>query len=354
MKPTFPDVQIAPHNYRLPRDESTVSSSDEQMSAIAQASRHQSARSSSVDAIPAFGGRKHLTQLELCARITEAAEAWLAKSPSPQTRDSYGRDLQAFLIWVGISAGQLERLVSIRPHQVAAWRDHLRERGLGNAAIVRKITVLRSLFSYLQTYGYTGANPAHSDFVQAPAVPRDGKTVGLTPEDCRRLLEAPDPSTPVGIRDRAILGTLAYSACRVGELARLRVGDYREAGGHKILEVFGKGGKERRIPLHAEAFERLEAWLGVAGLRDDLDGPLFRATRSVRGQGRDGFRATPLSKRAVQALLKRYARAIGLDPAVTVHSLRVTALTTARERGADIIDLQDFAGHSDPQTTLTY
>ncbi len=65
--------------------------------------------------------------------------------------------------------------------------------GLTNSSIRRKLTVLRSLFSYLQTYGYVGANPAHSDFVAAPAAPRDGKTVGLTPEECRRLLDAPRP-----------------------------------------------------------------------------------------------------------------------------------------------------------------
>lgn len=140
----------------------------------------------------------------------------------------------------------------------------------------------------------------------------------------------------------------------MGELIRLRIRDYRESGGHKVLELFGKGGKERRVPLHPECFERIESWLDCAGSRDQSDLALFTATTTARGQGRDGFKPTPLSKRAVQALVKRYARAVGLDPAVTVHSLRVTALTTARERGADIIDLQDFAGHSDPRTTLTY
>jgi integrase/recombinase XerD len=70
--------------------------------------------------------------------------------------------------------------------------------------------------------------------------------------------------------------------------------------------------------------------------------------------GRDGFRTKPMSTRAVEKLIARYVEALGLDPNVTVHSLRVTALTTARERGSDIIDLQDFAGHADPRTTLTY
>jgi integrase/recombinase XerD len=167
-------------------------------------------------------------------------------------------------------------------------------------------------------------------------------------------LNAADRGTPTGIRDAAILAVLAYSACRVGELVTLRVGDYKSAGGHKVLEVYGKGGKERRVPLHPEAFERLETWLEAAGIGDDLAGPLFRPPRSARGQGKDGFRRQRLGRRGVQRLVERYVRRLGLDPSVTVHSLRVTALTTARERGADVIDLQDFAGHADPRTTLTY
>lgn len=216
------------------------------------------------------------------------------------------------------------------------------------------MTALRSLFSYLQTYGYTGANPAHSKFVDTPPVPRDGKTVGLSPQECRRLLDAPDSSTPVGIRDRAILATLAYSACRVGEIARIRVGDLKKATGHNIVEVHGKGGKERHVPLHPEAVERVEEWMEVAGIRRDLAGPLFRAVATARGLGRDGFLSKPLTRRGIQYLVKRYAKSIHLDPAVTVHSFRVTALTTARERGVDIVDLQDFAGHASPSTTLAY
>ena len=107
------------------------------------------------------------------------------------------------------------------------------------------------------------------------------------------------------------------------------------------------------MPLHAEAVERVEAWLEVNNLRES-SGPLFRAAKTARGRGTDGFREQPLSRRAAQYLVARYVRKLGLDPNVTVHSFRVTALTTARERGADIVDLQDFAGHADPRTTLTY
>ncbi len=304
--------------------------------------------------IPAFAGAGELTEFDFRSRMADAIQAWLLRSPSSQTRDCYRRDLRTFLKFAEIPAKNPEKLTAVRPSVVAAYRDRLREKGLGNAAIVRKLTVIRSLFSYLTTYGYTGANPAHSKFVDAPKIPRDGKTIGLSPTDCRRLLEAPDPLTPAGIRDRAILTVLAYSACRVGELSRLRVRDYREHSGHKILEVQGKGGKERRIPLHAEAFECIEQWLDAASLHEDLTGPLFRGTLTARGRGRDGFKQTHMSRRAIQALVKHYVLEIGLEPAVTVHSFRVTALTTARERGADIIDIQDFAGHSDPRTTLAY
>ena len=221
------------------------------------------------------------------------------------------------------------------------------------------MTALRSLFSYLQTYGYTGANPAHGKFVTAPAVPRDGKTVGLSEADCRTLLDAPQARSarmgslcPVGMRDQAMLAVLAYSGCRVGELVRLRVRDFKTSGEHRILNITGKGGKERITPLHLEAVEKLAAWLRVLG--DDPAGPLFPGMKSSRGKGQDGFRTKPMTTRAAQKLIDRYVRVLGLDPNVTVHSLRVTALTTARERGSDIIDLQDFAGHADPRTTLTY
>jgi integrase/recombinase XerD len=107
------------------------------------------------------------------------------------------------------------------------------------------------------------------------------------------------------------------------------------------------------VPLHPEAAERLEAWLDVAGIRDDSAGAIFRPLAAARGNGQKGFIPRPLARRAVQKLVAAYVRRLKLDPNVTVHSLRVTALTTARELGSDIIDLQDFAGHADPRTTLT-
>jgi integrase/recombinase XerD len=307
----------------------------------------------SIDDAPAFRQQQTTDPLELRRQLAEAVHAWLTKSPSSETRDSYSGDLHQFLDFARVPFDEWEQLTHIRPSLVSAWRDHLLERGLTNAAIGRKLSVVRSLFGFLRKYGYTGANPADTAFVASPPVPRDGKTVAISPDECRRLLDFPTADTPEGIRDRAMLAVLAYTGCRVGEVTRLRVSDYKQSGGHHVLEVRGKGGKERRMALHPEAIERIDEWLTVLGPTNSSE-PLFRPLKSARGQGKDGFVPSPLTRRGIQYFVQRYVRKLGLDPNVTVHSFRVTALTTARERGADITDLMDFAGHANPQTTLTY
>ena len=133
---------------------------------------------------------------------------------------------------------------------------------------------------------------------------------------------------------------------RAGAAPRPR---FKTSGEHRILNITGKGGKERTTPLHLEAVERLAAWLAMPGIGDDPAGPLFPAARSARGMGRDGFAAKPMTTRAVEKLIGRYVDGLGLDPDVTVHSLRVTALTTARERGIGHHRLAGFRRARRPQ-----
>ena len=83
-----------------------------------------------------------------------------------------------------------------------------------------------------------------------------------------------------------MLAVLAYSACRVDELVKLKVRDFRTNGEHRVLNITGKGNKERTTPLHLEAVERLVAWLAIPGIADDQAGPLFRPQQSARGSGR--------------------------------------------------------------------
>jgi len=91
------------------------------------------------------------------------------------------------------------------------------------------------------------------------------------------------------------------SGCRVGELVKLKVRDFRTNGEHRVLNVTGKGNKEGTTPLHPEAVERLAAWLEFPGIRDDAALPLFRPQRSARNHGRDGFRPRPMTSFNTQA-----------------------------------------------------
>src|SRR5581483_2841782 len=113
----------------------------------------------------------------LSDQMREAKDAWLTKSPSADTRSNYARDLAQFMEFAGLPENGWEHLAAVRPHHVNAWRDHLLAagkktengvEGLTNHSVCRKLTVLRSLFSYLQSYGYSGINPAHRVFVKAP------------------------------------------------------------------------------------------------------------------------------------------------------------------------------------------
>ncbi len=189
-KLTLREVKTPFEHHRQSDNETIPSSIVGKDSEQQEGLNHNSAVASTAALIPVFDGPGSLTAGDVRVRFTEACTAWLTKSSSVETRTAYTRELGQFLDFVGIAHDELEQLVMVRPYQVAAWRDRLRERGLSNVAIVRKITVLRSLFSYLQTYGYAGANPAHQRFCHYPAGAegrQDGRTLagGLSPVDER-------------------------------------------------------------------------------------------------------------------------------------------------------------------------
>src|SRR5947207_2093027 len=101
---------------------------------------------------PAFAGPRSFSAGELHASMTKAIEAWLLRSPSVATRVTYESDLREFLCFAKISPEQIEQLTEVRPEHVAAWREQLQQAGRANSTIRKKLTVIRSLFSYLQVY----------------------------------------------------------------------------------------------------------------------------------------------------------------------------------------------------------
>lgn len=314
---------------------------------------------------PVFGGKMPGNMLELRNIIDEAKKAWLGKTQSEKTKIAYSNDLDQFLEFHGINPTHIEHMTRILPEQVTSWRDHLKREGgrvdaegnpqpAANSTIARKMTALRSFFSFLQNYGYRGANPAHPDFVAAPKVSDKGTTPAIEGKRMRMLLEAPNEELPTGIRDRALLAVFAYMALRVDELHQIKVGNIVRDGEHTIIKIKGKGNEDRRGVLPPLAAGPVNAWIEAVGIGKDRGGPLFRPGNSSRGNGVDGFQRKPMTIRSIQKRVKKYCEEVGIDEAISVHSLRVTAATEAHRAKVPLVDIQHWLGHKDPRTTLRY
>ena len=314
---------------------------------------------------PIFGGKLPQSLAKLRPIVDSAFQAWLKKTKSDKTRVAYRNDVEQFLEFHGLETTHIEQMTRMVPDDVSSWRDFLMEEGgrpdpdgnstpASNATVARKMTALRSFFSYLQVAGYRGGNPAHPQFVDAPSMPSEGVTPGVPPKQMVKLLDAPEADTPLGIRDRAWLALLTYMAVRVEELSQINVGNIVRDGEHLIVRIKGKGKKNRKGVVPPLAATPLTEWIEFAGIGADRTGPLFRPGKSARGQGRDGFRRDRLSIREIQRKMKRYCSEVGIDQAVTVHSLRVTAATEADRAGVSLKHIQHWLGHEDPRTTERY
>lgn len=220
---------------------------------------------------------------------------------------------------------------------------------MAGATIRRKLAALASLFDHLlESNAIAGGNPVHG--VKRPKVEsNEGKPPALGDHQAKALLEAPDANTLKGQRDRAILAVLLYHGLRREEAALLRVSDIQERRGIKHLQVHGKGGKLRFIPLHPVATERIYGYLESSGHHQvDSKAPLFLP---LRGQAT----GTGISANGIYVLVGSYAKIAGIEVAgLGVHGLRATAATNALEHEADIAKVQAWLGHANISTTKIY
>lgn len=276
-----------------------------------------------------------------------AAVEWFANIDNLRTRRAYQNDLEDFCSFVGLTGAEEFRAVN-RAH-VLAWRARLEQRGLAGATIRRKLAALASLFDHLlESNAVAGGNPVHG--VKRPKVEtNEGKTPALGDHQAKALLEAPDAKTLKGQRDRAILAVLLYHGLRREEAAQLRVSDIQERRGIKHLQVHGKGGKLRFIPLHPVATERIYGYLEMSGHHQlDSKAPLFLP---LRGQST----GAGISANGIYTLVGHYAKIAGIEVAgLGVHGLRATAATNALEHEADIAKVQAWLGHANISTTRIY
>jgi site-specific recombinase XerD len=292
-------------------------------------------------------GERRLTVIEFqqLAAVPAAVE-WFANLDNPRTRRAYQNDLEDFCSFVGLTGADEFRAVT-RAH-VLAWRAQLETRGLAGATIRRKLAALASLFDHLlENNAVAGGNPVHG--VKRPRVEtNEGKTPALGDDQAKLLLAAPDGWTVKGARDRAILAVLLYHGLRREEAAQLMTGDLQERRGIKHLQVKGKGGKLRFLPLHPVAAARIHEYLDKDNKREPGNGPLFR---SIRGR----TTGTGVSANGIYTIVAQWAKAAGIKvDGLGVHGLRATAATNALEHDADIAKVQEWLGHANISTTRLY
>ena len=258
---------------------------------------------------------------------------------SAYTVRNYTADLLDFFDF--LRAKDISSLKEVDRLTLRDYLSHLMKQGLVKASIARKLSAIRSFYRYLLREGMISTSPAAT--TSSPKLDKRLPSF-LTIEEVKRLLEAPDLSTPQGQRDRALLELLYASGLRVSELAQLNLEhlnlDTRE------IRVWGKGAKERVVLMGKPAAEALTTYISQG--RPKL---LGKKRSSALLVNRYGGR---LNERRIQIILGKYARLAGIDKKVHPHLLRHTFATHLLDGGADLRVVQELLGHADLSSTQIY
>ena len=264
-------------------------------------------------------------------------ELRVARRLSPNTIDGYQRDLSSLLRYASTQGSRVDTLS--RP-QLEAYVRELMTSGLSPRSVARAVACVRGFYLFLAREGRIEVNPATE--LRAPrAWPSLPKF--LSYDEVDRLIDAPDTSTDLGLRDRALLELLYATGMRVTELVSLRPADLNLKAGY--LTCLGKGSKERLVPMGRLAVEWIGRYSKTA--RPQLAGEecvwLFVNARGGR-----------LSRVGMWKILKKYALAAGLPRDLSPHVLRHSFATHLLDRGADLRSIQSLLGHADLSTTQIY
>lgn len=271
-------------------------------------------------------------------------EYFTAEIRNPNTRAAYARAVARFDRWCH---GHGLRLEGLTPIHLATYVEHL-GREVSKPTVKQHLAALKMLGDYLVTGQVLPANPAAS--VRGPKyVIKKGKTPVLTGEETRALFAAIDVGTIAGLRDRALIGVMAYSFARVGAVLGMSVDDYAQQGKRCWLRLHEKGGKHHEVPAHHVVEEYLDAYLAAAGLAGEKGTPLFRAIGPDRK-----LTVRRLDRRHALAMVKRRCRAAGLGARISNHSFRATGITNFLQNGGTVEKAQAIAAHESPKTTKLY
>lgn len=258
---------------------------------------------------------------------------------SPRTLDAYDRDvgrLLDFLVDRGVDAPEEVELRDLREHVF-----DLKDGGLAASSIRRAISAIRTYFSFLAGEGVLEEDPTEG--LESPRTWRTLPDV-LSVAEVERLLEAPDPDHDLFWRDRAILEFLYATGVRVSELVAVRMAHLDLDAG--FCAVFGKGSKERLVPVGRTARRALERYL--RDTRPRIESGEGKGVVFLNARGR------PLSRGGVWSIVKRHAERAGIGTSVSPHTFRHTFATHLLQGGADLAAVQELLGHADISTTEIY
>ena len=271
---------------------------------------------------------------------------WLAaeRGRAITTLAAYRRDLRAYAAWLATRGVGVREVTE---PDVVAYLGALREQGLAAASVARSLVAVRALHRFMVAEEVVAVDPtAH---VERPRVPR-GLPKALAEEEVARLLAAPVGDDPIARRDRAVLEVLYGTGLRVSELVGLSLGDVDLDA--SLLRAFGKGSKERIVPVGTHATRALVAWLGEGG-RPALVPRQWRR----RGDAEAVFlgqRGGRLTRQGAWDVLRRRGEQVGLAGRLSPHVLRHSCATHMLDHGADIRVVQELLGHASISTTQVY
>ncbi|WP_339062586.1 site-specific tyrosine recombinase XerD [Tepidibacillus marianensis] len=261
------------------------------------------------------------------------------KGLAQNTLDSYRRDLISYFKFLksyeGISIEETNR------SHIIAYLLSLKNNGRATTTISRNLASIRAFYQYLLRDRIIAKDPSQN--LESPKIDKRLPKV-LSVEQVESLLNMPDSKTPSGMRDRAMLELLYATGIRVSELVSLNIDDLNLTMG--FVKCFGKGSKERIVPLGSMAIRSIKIYLDHA--RMELTKRRVEESLFVNHHG------TRLTRQGFWKIIKKYAKQAEIETQITPHTLRHSFATHLLENGADLRSVQEMLGHADISTTQIY
>ncbi len=272
-------------------------------------------------------------------------EFFTAQIRNPHTRRAYARAATEFFDW--LEARGVTQLAAIESVHVAAYIEQLQRARSAPTAKLR-LAALRRLFDWMVIGQVMPTNPAAA--VRGPRhVVRRGKTAALEPAEARRIIDAIDTRSVIGLRDRALIGLMVYAFARIGAATGMRVEDVVARNGRLWLRLPEKGGEPRAMPCHRHLESYLREYIAGAELAGDAKALLFQT------YGRAGrLTGNPLPQANAYAMVQRRAKAAGVAARVGNHTFRATGLAAYLDNGGALEKAARMANHVSIRTTQLY